>query len=92
MIGPALAPVATYAADSDSDQSNPVIGLKDSAITAKIKVPLAAEHLGSMKHVTVDTHSDGGVWMTGTANSHQDWTRPPRLHATPRASNRSTAI
>ena len=72
VIGSVLAPVAAYAADSDSDRSNAANYVKDSIITTKIKTQLAAEHLGSMKHVTVDTDSDGGVWMTGTANSQEE--------------------
>jgi hyperosmotically inducible periplasmic protein len=72
VIGSVLTPVAAYAADSDSDRSNPVNYVKDSVITTKIKTQLAADHLGSMKHVTVDTDSDGGVWMTGTANSQEE--------------------
>jgi len=72
VIGSVLAPVAAYAADSDSDHSNAVVYVKDSAITTKIKAQLAADHLGSMKHVTVDTDNDGGVWMTGTANSQEE--------------------
>lgn len=75
VIGSVLAPVAAYAADSDSDRSNPVNYVKDSVITTKIKAQLAADHLGSMKHVTVDTDSDGGVWMTGTANSQEEVNR-----------------
>ncbi|HET7262464.1 MAG TPA: BON domain-containing protein [Casimicrobiaceae bacterium] len=72
VIGSVLAPVAAYAADSDSGHSNAVVYVKDSAITTKIKAQLAADHLGSMKHVTVDTDNDGGVWMTGTANSQEE--------------------
>ena len=70
VIGSVLAPVAAYAADSD--RSNAVSYVKDSIITTKIKTQLAADNLGSMKHVTVDTDSDGGVWMTGTANSQEE--------------------
>ena len=72
VIGSVLAPVAAYAADSHSDRSNAVNYVKDSLITTKIKTQLAADHLGSMKHVTVDTDHDGGVWMTGTANSQEE--------------------
>ncbi|HSQ83030.1 MAG TPA: BON domain-containing protein [Casimicrobiaceae bacterium] len=75
VIGSVLAPVAAHAADSDSDRSNPVNYVKDSVITTKIKAQLAADHLGSMKHVTVDTDSDGGVWMKGTANSQEEVNR-----------------
>jgi hyperosmotically inducible protein len=72
VIGSVLAPVAAHAADSDADRSNPANYVKDSVITTKIKTKLAADHLGSMKHVRVDTDRNGGVWMTGTANSQEE--------------------
>jgi hyperosmotically inducible protein len=72
VIGSVLAPVAAYAADSNPDRSSAVNYVKDSIITTKIKAQLAADRLGSMKHVAVDTDSDGGVWMTGTANSQEE--------------------
>jgi hyperosmotically inducible protein len=71
VIGSVLAPVAAYA-DSDADRSKPATFVKDSVITTKIKAKLAADHPGSMKHVTVDTDKNGGVWMTGTANSQEE--------------------
>jgi hyperosmotically inducible protein len=69
VIGTVLAPLATYAADSDEDRSKPATFVKDSAITTKIKAKLAAEHLASAKHIKVDTDMNGVVSMTGTANS-----------------------
>ena len=72
VVGSVLAPVAAHAADSDSDRSNQANYVKDSLITTKIKTQLAANHLGSMKHVKVDTDRNGGVWMTGTANSQEE--------------------
>ena len=69
VIGSALAPIAAYAADSDTDRSKPMVFVKDSVITTKIKTKLAAEHPGSLKHVRVDTDMNGVVWMTGTANT-----------------------
>jgi hyperosmotically inducible periplasmic protein len=72
VIGAALAPIAVYAADSDTDRNKPATFIKDSAITAKIKTKLAADHPGSMKHIKVDTDKDGIVWMSGTANSQQE--------------------
>ena len=71
-IGAVLAPVAAYAADSDSDRANPANFVKDSVITTKIKTQLAAEHLGSAKHISVDTDKNGIVWLTGTANSQAE--------------------
>ena len=69
VIGSVLAPVAAYAADSDTDRSKPATFVKDSVITTKIKAQLAAKHLASAKHIKVDTDMNGVVWMTGTANS-----------------------
>ena len=73
VLGAALAPVAAYAAaDGDTDRANPATFVKDSVITTKIKTKLAAEHGGSLKHISVDTDQNGVVWMTGTANSQQE--------------------
>ena len=91
VIGSALAPIAAYAADSDTDRSKPVVFVKDSVITTKIKTKLAAEHPGSLKHVRVDTDMNGVVWMTARPTPRVKWTRQWPLRAAPRASNRSTA-
>jgi hyperosmotically inducible protein len=72
VIGSVLAPAAAYAADSDKDRSKPATFVKDSVITTKIKTKLAAEHLGSAKHISVDTDKDGVVWLSGTANSQAE--------------------
>ena len=72
VIGTILAPVAAYAADSDKDRSKPATFVKDSVITTKIKTKLAAENLGSAKHISVDTDMNGVVWMSGTANSQDE--------------------
>jgi hyperosmotically inducible protein len=72
VIGTVLAPVAAYAADSDTDRSKPAHFVKNSVITTKIKTKLAAEHLASAKHIKVDTDRNGVVWMSGTANSQDE--------------------
>jgi hyperosmotically inducible protein len=72
VIASVLAPVAAYATDSDTDRSKPTHFVKDSVITTKIKTKLAAEHLGSAKHIRVDTDRNGAVWMSGTANSQEE--------------------
>ena len=72
VLGTMLAPVAAYAAGADADRANPANFVKDSVITTKIKTQLAAEHLGSAKHISVDTDRDGVVWMTGTANTQEE--------------------
>jgi hyperosmotically inducible periplasmic protein len=55
--------------DSDTDRSHPANFVKDSAITAKIKAKLAAEHITSVGRIHVDTDKDGAVWLSGTARS-----------------------
>ncbi len=75
VIGTALAPVAAFALDGDADRANPATFVKDSVITTKIKTKLAAEHLGSAKHIKVDTDRNGVVWMSGTANSEEEVTQ-----------------
>ena len=72
VIGTGLAPVAAYAADSDMNRPSSKTFVKDSVITSKIKAKLAAEHLGSAKHIKVDTDKNGVVWMSGTANSREE--------------------
>ena len=72
VIGTVLAPLAAYAADSDTDRSKPKTFVKNSVITTKIKSKLAAEHLGSVKHIRIDTDKNGVVWMSGTANSQEE--------------------
>jgi hyperosmotically inducible periplasmic protein len=72
VIGLALAPIVALAADSNTDRSKPMVFVKDSVITTKIKTKLAAEHPGSLKHISVDTDMNGVVWMTGTANTQRE--------------------
>jgi hyperosmotically inducible protein len=67
VIGAMLAPIAAFAADSDTDRSNPEHFVKDSVITTKIKA-----NLGSAAHIKVDTDRNGVVWMSGTANSREE--------------------
>jgi hyperosmotically inducible protein len=67
-----LLSATAYAADSDSDRANPANFVKDSVITTKIKSQLAAEHIGSVAHIKVDTDRNGVVWMTGTANTQAE--------------------
>jgi hyperosmotically inducible protein len=57
--------------DSDADRSHPEAFVKDSAITAKIKTKLAADHITSLGRIHVDTDKDGAVWLSGTARTQQ---------------------
>ena len=68
LTGSLLFPVIAVHAD-DVDQPHPMNFVKDSAITSLIKTKLAAEHLSSLRHITVDTDDKGVVWLGGTANT-----------------------
>jgi hyperosmotically inducible protein len=72
VIGTVLAPMAAYAADSDTDRNKPATFVKDSVITTKIKTKLAAESPGTMARIKVDTDKDGVVWMSGEAKTQAE--------------------
>ena len=69
-VGALLAPLAGFA-DSDADRSHPGNFVKDSVITTKVKTKLAAEHLGTLAHIQVDTDANGVVWLTGNAKTQE---------------------
>jgi hyperosmotically inducible periplasmic protein len=61
---------ATYAqANNDQDRAHPGTFIKDSAITAKIKATLAAQHISNLVHIRVDTDDHGVVWLSGKAKT-----------------------
>jgi len=67
-----MLPVAGFASeDRDADRSHPKTFVKDSAITAKIKTKLAAEHPGTLARVHVDTDDHGVVWLSGKVRSEE---------------------
>ena len=72
LVGALLAPAMSFGEDMDKDREHPKAFVKDSAITTKIKAKLAAEHLGSLAKIHVDTDANGVVWLTGTAVSQQE--------------------
>ena len=72
IIGTALVPIVTHAADQDSDRKNPMEFVKDSVITAKIKAKLAEEKVGNLATITVDTDANGKVYLGGTVKSEQE--------------------
>ena len=67
-----LAGTAVYAQDVDADRSQPKAFVKDSAITTKVKTKLAADHLGSLAHIRVDTDANGVVYLSGSAHSRDE--------------------
>jgi len=67
-----LIPVLGYSADDqDRDRQHPSAFVKDSAITAKVKSKLAAEHTGSLAQIHVDTDANGIVVLSGSARSQE---------------------
>ena len=72
VIGTLLAPVAAYAADSDSDRSHPTTFVKDSIITTKIKAKLAEEKMSTLKHIKVDTDAKGAVVLRGRVKNQEE--------------------
>jgi hyperosmotically inducible protein len=72
VVGGLLVPALSYAADDqDADRAHPGAYVKDSAITAKVKSKLAAEHFGSLAKIHVDTDENGIVVLSGTASSRE---------------------
>ena len=72
VLGALLGSVAAIAGDdAKAVGTSSTVFVKDSAITAKIKTKLAADHLTSLGRIHVDTDKDGIVWLTGTARSQE---------------------
>lgn len=74
VIATLLAPLAVRAADSvsDGDRTHPVVFVKDSVITTKIKAKLADEKISSLAHVKVDTHGKGVVVLSGKVKTQEE--------------------
>jgi hyperosmotically inducible periplasmic protein len=53
--------------------------VKDSAITVEVKSKLAAEHVGSLTNVHVDTDDNGVVWLKGTVETQAQADRAVEL-------------
>jgi len=71
IVGTLAGPVVAWAADQDADRSSATAYVKDSAITTEIKTKLAADHITSLGHISVDTDQNGVVYLSGTARSQE---------------------
>ena len=67
VVGSLLAPVAPRAADGDTDRTKPVVFVKDSVITTKVKAKLAADKVKTLAQIHVDTDANGLVVLSGIA-------------------------
>jgi hyperosmotically inducible protein len=70
-VGTLLGSVVAVAEDSDTDRAHPKTFVKDSAITAKIKTKLAADHVTSLGRIHVDTDKAGAVELSGSARTQE---------------------
>jgi hyperosmotically inducible protein len=66
VIGALGAPIAVLA---DGETASPTTYVKDSAITVAVKSKLAAEHVGSLTNIHVDTDNNGVVWLKGNVET-----------------------
>jgi len=64
VIGALCAPVAVLA-----EGETATTFVKDSAITVAVKSKLAAEHVGSLTNIHVDTDNNGVVWLKGNVDT-----------------------
>ena len=71
VVSPLLIPAAVRAADGDTDRAHPTAFAKDSVITTKVKTKLAADKLGSLAQIHVDTDRNGMVVLSGSAKSQE---------------------
>lgn len=79
LLGTLLAPMAGYAADSDTDRSSPKAFVKDSVITTKIKAKMAMDEQVSARHIRVDTDNKGVVQLSGKARSQEEADRAVQI-------------
>lgn len=69
LVAGTLVPIATIAADGDSNRTSPKVFFMDSMITAKVKEKLAEEKFSSLVRISVDTDNKGMVYLSGTART-----------------------
>ncbi|MEO8155294.1 MAG: BON domain-containing protein [Rhizobacter sp.] len=67
------------AEDGNADRKHPVAFVKDSAITTKVKAKLAADKVGSLTQIHVDTDKKGMVVLTGTAKTQESVDNAERI-------------
>jgi osmotically-inducible protein OsmY len=65
------APAVVVAGEPDADMSASSHLAKDAALVTAVKSNLAANHLASLMHLTVDTDGDGVVWLAGTTGTQE---------------------
>ena len=71
IVAGVLVGAGAFAQDADMDRSHPKAFVKDSVITTKVKTKLAADKLGSLAQIHVDTDRNGMVVLSGSAKSQE---------------------
>jgi hypothetical protein len=71
VFGTLLGSAASAGGESDTGLPQPVIFVKDSAITIAVKARLAAEHVTDVVRIHVETDKDGVVWLTGSVRTRK---------------------
>ena len=74
-LGAMFASTAAIAQDTSSGSSRPMVYVKDSVITTKIKAKLGEDKMNSLLHVSVDTDAHGIVVLSGTVKSSEQEAR-----------------
>ena len=72
MVSALLMPVASFAADTDTERHSAKAFVKDSVITSKIKALYAKDKGVSALHIKVDTDKDGVVQLKGKAKTQAE--------------------
>jgi hyperosmotically inducible periplasmic protein len=72
VIGTLALPFAALGADTDTDSSHPIMFVKDSVITTKVKAKLADEKMSTLTRIGVGTDASGAVVLSGRANSQRE--------------------
>ncbi len=72
VIGTLLAPVVACADEMSTDLNHSETYVKDSVITAKIKVKLAEDKMRTLVNVSVGTDKTGAVFLTGSVRTPHD--------------------
>ncbi len=67
MIGAGGAAAVYADQPMDSETSHSGVYVKDSVITTKVKMKLAAKHMSTLTSIKVDTDKEGIVWLSGSA-------------------------
>lgn len=79
LVSTLAAPVAGYAAETDTERSPPKTFTQNAVITTQIKAELAKDKQVSATNIRVDADTKGVVQLSGTAKSQQEADKVVRI-------------